>query len=326
MNLSLVLPLLGLVAGLALLIWSADRFIEGAAAIADRAGMSPLLVGMLIVGFGTSAPEMVVSAMAAADGRPDLALGNVLGSNITNTGLILGLAALIAPMMVQSNIIRRELPLLLVISLAAGVLLYDSVLTRREAGGLLLGFLAIVAWTLYTGLRNRGDHFGDEVQQELTAHRMSRTRALLSLVVGLALLVASSRILVLSAVTIAEGLGVSELVIGLTIVALGTSLPELAASLIAARRGEHDIAIGNVVGSNMFNLLAVLGIAGVIEPLVSIPAGVFLRDYVTMLALTVALLFMALGPIGARCISRREGGLLLAAYVGYTGLLVARVA
>lgn len=326
MNLWFCFPLLGLLSGFGLLIWSADRFVEGAAATASHAGMPPLLVGMLIVGFGTSAPEMVVSALAAADGSPELALGNALGSNITNTGLILGLTALIAPIAVQSTVIRRELPLLLLISLFVGLLLWDGVLSRSEAGALLLGFVGLIAWTLYTGLRNRTDSLAGEIDQELIAHPMTPQRARLWLVLGLVLLVASSRILVVSAVTLAEGFGVSELIIGLTIVAFGTSLPELAASVIAARRGEHDIAIGNVVGSNMFNLLAVVGIAGLIAPMEAIPPEVLLRDWVTMAILTIVLVAMAIGLRGPGRINRIEGLLLLFGYLGYSGFLIMQVA
>jgi cation:H+ antiporter len=323
MTLWFALPLAGLALGLVALVWSADRLVEASAATASHAGMPPLLVGMLIVGFGTSAPEMVVSAIAAADGNPDLALGNALGSNITNTSLILGVTALIAPIAVHSKVIRREIPLLLLISLLIGLLLRDNALSRFEAAALLLNFFLLIGWTIYAGLRSRADSFGAEVDNELSAHPMPLKRALLWVFLGLAALIVSSRIFVVSAVALAEGLGVSELVIGLTIVALGTSLPELAASIIAARRGEHDIAIGNVVGSNMFNLLAVIGIAGVIRPLEVIPLEVLARDWTTMFALTTALLAMALGWWGPGRISRVEGGCLLLAYLGYTGVLLA---
>ncbi len=228
------LALLAILGGLALLVWSADRFVEGAAATARYAGMPPLLIGMVIVGFGTSAPEMVVSAVAALDGNPDLALGNALGSNIVNTGLILGATALIAPIAVHSKIIRRELPLLFAISLVAGGLLWDGNLSRPEALGLLLGFFALVGWTIYEGLRYREDALAGEMNQALAAHSMPLAKALFWLVAGLLLLIASSRVLVWGAVSIAQTLGVSDLIIGLTIVALGTSLPELAASVIAA--------------------------------------------------------------------------------------------
>ena len=321
----MILSSLAIVGGFALLVWSADRFVEGAAATARHAGMPSLLIGMVIVGFGTSAPEMVVSGVAALDGNPDLALGNALGSNIVNTGLILGVTVLIAPIALHSRIVRRELPLLLAITLLAGGLIWDGALSRVEAVGLLGGFFALIGWTIYEGLRYREDTLAGEVDQELATHPMPLGRALFWLVAGLLLLIASSRILVWGAVSIAQALGVSDLVIGLTIVALGTSLPELAASVIAARKGEHDIAIGNVVGSNMFNLLAVVGIAGVITPMSIIAADVLSRDWPTMLALTLALFVMAYGFRGQGRINRFKGLLLLLGYIGYTVYLVVEV-
>lgn len=308
--------------GFALLVWSADRFVEGAAATARHAGMSPLLVGMLIVGFGTSAPEMVVSAVASLDGNPELALGNALGSNIVNIGLILGVTALVAPIAVHSNIVRRELPLLLMISALTGGLLWDHELSRIESALLLAGLVGLIGWTLVEGLRHRTDVLAKEMDQELPEHPMPLGRALMWLAVGLVLLIVSSRLLVWGAVEIAHALGVSDLVIGLTIVALGTSLPELAASVIAARKGEHDIALGNVIGSNMFNLLAVIGIAGVIAPLHDITPDAVSRDWLTMLAFTVALFVMAYGFRGNGRINRLEGLVLLIAFAAYNSYLV----
>jgi cation:H+ antiporter len=319
------LAILAILGGFAALVWGADRFVEGAAATARHAGMPSLLIGMVIVGFGTSAPEMVVSAMAALDGNPDLALGNALGSNIVNTGLIIGVTALIAPIAVHSKVVRRELPLLLVIALLVGGLLWDGDLTRAESALLLAGFFALIGWTIYEGLRYREDVLAGEMEQELASHPMPLARAVFWLVVGLLVLVASSRVLVWGAVSIAQALGVSDLVIGLTIVALGTSLPELAASVLAARKGEHDIAIGNVVGSNMFNLLAVVGIAGVITPMPTVAAEVLSRDWSTMVGLTVVLFLMAYGFRGPGRINRVEAGLLLLAFAAYNTWLVVSV-
>jgi cation:H+ antiporter len=321
----MTLAVIAILAGFGLLVWSADRFVEGAAATARHAGMPSLLIGMIIVGFGTSAPEMVVSAIAALQGNPDLALGNALGSNIVNTGLILGITALMAPIAVHSKIVRRELPLLLVIGLLAGALLRDDVLTRFESLLLLGGFFGLIGWTVFSALRNREDVLATEMDRQLATRAMPLRRAIFWLVAGLILLIVSSRILVWGAVTIAEALGVSDLVIGLTIVALGTSLPELAASVIAARKGEHDIAIGNVVGSNMFNLLAVVGIAGVIAPMQGISPEVLSRDWPTMMAMTAALLVMAYGFRDEGRINRAEGTLLLASYVAYNVYLVMTV-
>ncbi|GAA73098.1 MULTISPECIES: calcium/sodium antiporter [Alteromonadales] len=321
----MTLAILAILGGFILLVWSADRFVEGAAATAKHAGMPPLLIGMVIVGFGTSAPEMVVSAMAALDGNPDLALGNALGSNIVNTGLILGVTALVAPIVVHSKIVRKELPLLFVIGLISGALLWNGSLSRVEAIVLLVGFFGLIGWTIFTALRGRGDALEAETEAELVEHSMPLGRAIFWLALGLILLIVSSRILVWGAVSIAQTLGVSDLVIGLTIVALGTSLPELAASVIAARKGEHDIAIGNVVGSNMFNILAVVGIAGVISPMPHISAEVLTRDWPVMMAMTVALFVMAYGFRGQGRINRVEGALLLTAFAAYNTWLVVTV-
>ncbi|WP_366929586.1 calcium/sodium antiporter [uncultured Thiohalocapsa sp.] len=316
---------MAILGGFALLVWSADRFVEGAAATAGHAGMPSLLIGMVVVGFGTSAPEMVVSAMAALDGNPDLALGNALGSNIVNTGLVLGVTALVAPIAVHSKIIRRELPLLFGIGLGVGLMLWDDALTRTESLLLLAGFFGLIGWSVMAALRGHGDALETETVHELEGHAMTLGRAIFWLVLGLVLLIVSSRTLVWGAVTIAEVLGVSDLIIGLTIVALGTSLPELAASVVAARKGEHDIAIGNVVGSNMFNLLAVVGIAGVIAPMPSMAPEVLTRDWPVMMALFAALFVMGYGLRGQGRINRIEGVLLLLAFVAYNAWLVRSV-
>ncbi|MFC6633970.1 calcium/sodium antiporter [Microbulbifer taiwanensis] len=318
----MILAALAIIAGFALLVWSADRFVEGAAATARHAGMPTLLIGMVIVGFGTSAPEMVVSAMAALDGSPGLALGNAYGSNIANTGLILGFTALFIPLAVHSKIVRKELPLLLAITLLGGFFLWDGALARWEALVLLAGFFGLIGWSIYSALTGKGDVIEGNIESELEIHSMTLGRAIFWLVAGLALLIVSSRILVWGAVTIAESLGVSDLIIGLTIVALGTSLPELAATVIAARKGEYDIAIGNVVGSNMFNLLAVVGIAGAIAPMSSVPPEVLSRDWPMVIGLTVALFVFAYGFRGQGRINRFEGGALLLAYLAYNAYLV----
>ena len=317
----MLLAITAIVAGFILLVYSAGRFVDGAAATAAHAGLPTILIGMLIVGFGTSAPEMVVSAMAASDGNPALALGNALGSNIVNIGLILGVTALIAPITVHSNIVRKELPLLLAVVLLCGYLLYDSQLTTFDATLLLGGFVSVVAWSIHSGLRHHNDPLASDTEQGVTSQTMGLKSALFWLVCGLVVLVLSSRILVWGAVQVASALGVSDLVIGLTIVALGTSLPELAASIIAAKKGEHDIAIGNVVGSNMFNIIAVIGIAGAIEPF-GLGADIFYRDWGVMLVLTLALLVMAYGIGRQGRINRAEGGLLLSGYLAYNGYLL----
>lgn len=313
----MLLPLITIIVGLVLLVWSADRFIDGASITAKYAGMPPLLIGMIIVGFGTSAPEMLVSAMAAVDNAPELALGNALGSNIVNTGLILGVTALIAPIAVHSNIIRRELPILLAISVIAGLMLFNGSLSRLEALLLLSAFVALLLWSVFSARQNDGDAL------ELVPHDMPLKLAISWLVVGLVLLIVSSRLLVWGAVTIAESMGVSDLIIGLTIVALGTSLPELAASVIAARKGEHDIAIGNIVGSNMFNILAVIGIAGFISPMNNLTEDVLLRDWGAMMGLTLILFVFAYGFKGRQGrINRIEGSVLLTVFLAYNAWLI----
>jgi len=318
----MVLFVCAIIAGLVLLVWSADRFITGATATAGYAGMPPLVIGMVVVGFGTSAPEMVVSLMAALDGRPKLALGNALGSNIVNIGLIVGITALIAPMAVHSRLVRRELPLLLVITLTTGMFLADNALTRVEALGLVAGFVVLMGWTLYVAVRRRDEVLETQTGHDPAAPALSRRAAGFWLVAGLILLILSSRLLVWGAVNVAEALGVGSLIIGLTIVALGTSLPELASSLIAARRSEHDLALGNVVGSNLFNILAVLGLAGAIAPVTDLDPAVFTRDWTTLAGLTVLLFAFAYGFRRAGRIRRPEAGALLLAFVGYNLVLV----
>ncbi|MBP9493215.1 MAG: calcium/sodium antiporter, partial [Sulfurospirillum sp.] len=284
---------LAIILGLVLLIWSADKFIEGAASTANHLGMPPLLIGILVVGFGTSAPEMVVSAIAALEGNSSLALGNALGSNIVNIALILGATALISPIIVESTIIKKEMPLLMLIVVLIGYMLIDNTLTMLEGIILLTGFFLLIAWSVIMGLKNKRDALAKEVNAELKIHAMSLGTSLLWLLIGLVVLVLSSRLLVWGAVGVAKDLGISDLIIGLTIVALGTSLPELASSIIAARKGEHDIAIGNIVGSNMFNILAVIGIATIIKPMEFIEAEIFNRDWSIMAVLTFMLFLMA---------------------------------
>ncbi|MGU3812829.1 calcium/sodium antiporter [Vibrio diabolicus] len=318
----MLLATLAIMAGFVLLVWSADKFVEGAAASANYAGMPPLLIGMLVVGFGTSAPEMVVSAMAAMEGNSALALGNAIGSNIVNITLILGITAIIAPIAVHSSIIRKELPILLLVTLAIGAMLWNQHISMLEAWILIGGFILLISWSIWSALRAKGDNFEQEIDDELSSRSMSLKSSIFWLITGLVLLIISSRILVWGAVEIAQQLGVSDLLIGLTIVALGTSLPELAASIVAARKGEHDIAVGNVVGSNMFNSLAVIGIAGTIEPIVNIGAEVFWRDWSSMLFVTGLLLLTAVRFDKSKTISRIEGTVLLSCYLGYNGYLV----
>ncbi len=318
----MTLFILAILVGFVLLIWSADRFVDGAAVSAKYAGMPSLLIGMIVVGFGTSAPEMLVSALAAADGSPALALGNAIGSNIVNIGLILGITAVIAPIAVHSNIIKKELPLLLVVSALFALLIVDEDLSRVDAGVLLVGFLGFIGWSIYSALKSKNDSLATDVEQELNVQTMSLRAAITWLIVGLVVLIISSRLLVWGAVNIAEIMGISDLIIGLTVVALGTSLPELAASIAAARKGEHDIAIGNVIGSNMFNILAVTGISAMIAPAVALSTELLSRDWLAMISLTVFLFIFAYGYRSAGNISRVEGGGLLVIFIAYNAWLL----
>ena len=310
-----------IIAGFILLIWSADRFIIGAAATARNFDVPPLIIGLTIVGFGTSAPEMMVAGFAAYDGSPAMAIGNALGSNIANITLVLGVAALIAPLDVHSRIVKKELPILLVVTLMALALLRDGTLSQLD-GFILLSLLVLMMWWITRqGIRNQSeDALTDEYIEELPG-KMSTSHALFWLVAGLVLLTISSKILVWGAVNVATDLGVSELVIGLTIIAIGTSLPELAASITGALKNEHDIAIGNVIGSNLFNTLGVLAIPGLIAPS-TLAEGILERDMPVVLILTIMLFVMAYGFRGEGRINRLEGGLLLSAFIAYQLLLL----
>ncbi|WP_027859329.1 calcium/sodium antiporter [Marinobacterium jannaschii] len=313
----MLLPILALLAGLILLVWSADQFVNGAAATARNLGMSPMLIGLTIVSFGTSAPEILVSVMAASTGAGSLAVGNALGSNIANIAMVLGITALIAPLPVKSGVLRKEMPLLLAITLLAGALLFNLSLGLLDSVILLLAL--IVSLYLFGRFQRNADPGDAIAEDEDEIPEMSSGKATLLLLVGLTVLAGSSRLLVWGATEIALSLGVSELIIGLTIVAIGTSLPELAASVASALKKQHDIAIGNVVGSNIFNLVAVMAVPGLFGT-VEFDSIVIWRDYAVMLALTVLLLLFALWQ-RPPSVSRYEGGILATLYAGYLVLL-----
>ncbi len=317
----MLLSLSALIAGLALLIWSAGRFVDGSSATAHHLGMSPLLVGMIIVGFGTSAPEMTVSAISAWQGNPGIALGNAYGSNICNIALILGLCALVKPVIVHSKVISRELPLLLLMTVLTAVMLSNGQISRRDAVILLTAFALYMVWCLHESRQLKHDPLSGDIKNELTRHVMPLNKAIFFVIVGLALLIISSRVLVWGAVGIAHALGVSDLIIGLTIVAVGTSLPELASSIAAVQKNEYDIALGNVIGSNMFNTLIVVGIAGIIHPLAVDPM-MLKRDVLVMGLLTLAIMVIGCGLRKPGRINRVEGGGLLLCYIGYLTWIV----
>lgn len=316
------LPVIAVIGGLLTLIWSADRFVSGAASTAYRLGMSTLLVGMVIVGFGTSAPEMVVSVLASYQGNPGLALGNAIGSNISNIALILGITAIVSPILVHSNIVKRELPILAAVSLLLVFLLRNSLLTRMDGAILLIAFALVMGWSIFTATRQGSDVLKGEFDTNLDQPEMTLGKSVFWLVLGMILLIVSSRVLVWGAVEIAVALGVSDLIVGLTVVAIGTSLPELASSIAATRKGEHDIAIGNVIGSNLFNTLGVIGLAGVIHPL-DVDKALFYRDLPVMGLLTLFLFFTCLKGRGAQGkVVRWEGVMLVMVYIGYTTWVV----
>jgi cation:H+ antiporter len=305
--------------GLVVLVWSADRFISGAAALADNLGVSPMLIGLTVVGFGTSAPEVLVSTMAAFNGNPGLAIGNAIGSNIANIGLILGFTALLIPLSVHSSVLKREYPLLLAVSAMAYILMWDGDLSRFDGVLLAVTLVGVLGWMIYTAKTGATDPIAGEFDAEIP-HDIPTRKALILLLGGLFFLLISSRLLVWGASNVASTMGVSDVIIGLTIVAIGTSLPELAASITSAMKGEDDLAIGNVIGSNLYNLLAVLSIPGLVAP-GSYSPEVLDRDLPVMLILTIFLFFMGHGLGKQGRINRLEGLFLLLCFIGYQSLL-----
>lgn len=316
----MALSFIAVIAGLALLIWSADHFVDAAAAIATHFAVPPLLVGMVIVGFGTSAPELVVSANAALQGASSLALGNAWGSNIANVALIIGVTALVSPIVVRAVIVRKEIPLVLLATIIAGAVSLDLHISQLDGFILLAVFFAIMGWSVFSAFKRRDAENATDTAEQTS---MVLSKAWLWLIVGLLVLMGGSRLLVWGAVQIASSLGVSELIIGLTIVALGTSLPELASSITAARKGEHDLALGNVLGSNLFNTLAVVGLATVIHS-TNVPREALWRDYSTMLITVLLLLLMALSWKKGKLakIQRWQGFVLVAFYVAYNAWVI----
>jgi cation:H+ antiporter len=317
--------IIALILGLVLLVWSADRFVDGSAIAARHYGLPPLLIGMIIVGFGTSAPELLVSALAAFQGNPGISLGNAYGSNIANIGLILGLTALINPIKVHSTVLRKELPILTIITVLLVLIISDLELSRLDSVILLLVFSGLITWTVYQGLKRKSDTLATEIETMSDIRTMPFKRAIFWLFTGLLLLIVSSRVLVWGAIEFAHVLGVGDMIIGLTIVAVGTSLPELASSVSAARKNEHDIALGNILGSNLFNTLAVVGIAGTIHPF-SLEKEILSRDMPIMIALTISLFIIGYGFKGRQGrINRFEGAALLMVYIIYTAWLISKI-
>ena len=310
--------------GFVVLIWSADLFVDGAASIAQNLGLSPIIIGLTIVSLGTSAPEILVSLTASVSGSGSLAIGNAIGSNIANIALVLGITLLIAPLMVQQQCMKREIPVLVAATLGAGWLIIDGMLSPRD-GWLMIAVLLLI------GAKLMHSQFKDpeliaEAGNEPT-HDLAPTRAWITFFVGLLLLTISSKMLVWGAVQAAKELGVSELVIGLTIVAIGTSLPELAATVTSALRGHTEIALGNIIGSNLFNLLAVMSIPGIVSSQTLDPY-VISRDYAIMTFLTLFLILAIYGSgkrtkssSGHAYLGRTMGTLLVSFYALYYYLL-----
>lgn len=319
----MVEAILFLILGLILLVWSADRLVYGSAAIAKNIGISPLVIGMTILAMGSSAPEMVVSMTAALEGKTDTAVGNVLGSNIANIALILGCTALIKPLIVSSGILRRELPIMLGVVICSGFILWDHKLDFYEGIILFALFIAFILFMLKVGKEtNKEDPLLVEQEAEIPKD-VNNFKAGFWVILGLILLIFSADMVVNSAVIIAKAFGMSDLVIGLTIIAVGTSLPELAASVAGVLKGEDDLAVGNIIGSNIFNILAVMGIPALVAPSELHPLAMQ-RDFYIMLALSFLLLIFALGK--RRIINRFEGAAFLLCFITYQAYLFYNVA
>jgi len=309
---------IAIIVGLIILIWSADRFVSGAVATALKLGMTPMMIGITIVAFGTSAPELIVSATAALSGASNLAVGNAIGSNIANIAFVLGATAMVSAIPLKKSILKVELPVLLLATLIATLLIWDQVIDFMDG----VFFLIILIISLGALAFLQQDTNSEEIDEIEDNKNISAKKAYLLLLGSIILLLASSKLLVCGATGIALNLGVSELVIGLTIVAIGTSLPELAASIASALKGHHDLALGNIIGSNLFNLLAVLAIPAFINPPV-LSNILISRDYTFMLVLTGGLAMLVYGKVllKKKDIGKVVGLLLLASYCAYLATL-----
>ncbi|MBZ1393164.1 calcium/sodium antiporter [Psychrobacter pacificensis] len=315
------LAVIAILIGLAILVWSADVFIDGATALAKKFSVPSFLIGVLILGIGTSAPEMVVSVLAALEGSPELALGNAYGSNIINIALVLGATVLISPIIIRKGIVKRDLPLLLLVTAIAAWQLRDGILSQADGLVLLVLLFAVLGLQIVLSIRE-GYHEHEDDSADSDETELSIARGLGSLLLGMLMLVISSRAIVWGAVELATLWGLSELIIGLTIVAVGTSLPELVSSLSAARKGEHDMALGNIIGSNIFNTLAVVGLATVIAPISADPV-ILSRDVLAMGLLTILLVALCMFAFTKkRQFGRTSGATLVLFFVGYTAWLI----
>ena len=317
----MLVDLLTVIAGLSLLIWGADRFVHGAAATARNLGVAPFMIGLTIVAFATSAPEILVSIDASLRGQPGLAYGNAIGSNIVNVGLVLGTVAIVRPIQLRSATLRREMPALLAVSLLTVSLFLDSYLSRIDGIVMLTGLVIVMIWLARLGMRTSPtDPIKKDYEAEIPTN-VSMKMAIFWLLVGIAILLLGAHLLVDGSISIANTLGVSEVVIGILLVAFGTSLPELAVSLVSAMKGEYGLAIGNIVGSNIFNLLAVIGVAATIAPTPMAPSVLSLHIFV-MVAFTLVLFAMTYDYDGKSELSRIEGVALLTAFIAYDTYVV----
>ena len=317
----MLLSIPALLAGLILLVWGAERLVEGAAALAQRAGWSPLLVGLVVVGFGSSASELAVAVTAALQDHPALALGSAWGSNIVGMSLVLGVTVLVAPIKAHSPVLHRELPLLLAAIVLTALLVADGVLSRLDAALLLAGFVALLVWSWRQSRRSEPDELARETAQEMPMLPLPQGQAVRRVLLALVVLAGGSALLVWGAVDVAHGLGVSDLTLGFTVVALGTTLPSLATCIAAARKGEDDIALGHVLGTGLFNTLAVAGLAGLIEPL-DVETTVLVRDLAVMAALALGLYWVGRDPQRPTQLGQTAGRVLVAVYLLHTAALI----
>ncbi|SEK97743.1 cation:H+ antiporter [Colwellia chukchiensis] len=324
----MLIQILILLLSLVALVWSADKFVFGASSLARNLGVSPMIIGLTIVAMGSSAPEMMIAATASLQGNPDTAVGNAIGSNITNIALVLGLTALFHPLSVSSSTIKREIPLILMVTAVATYMLANNHFSFIEGLILFVGFVLYIATLLIVTLKRAKQNPIDdkmvlEAEQEVPVG-VSTQRAVLWLAVGIIILPLSAHFLVDSSIFIAKAFGISDLVIGLTVIAIGTSLPELAASIMSIIKKEDDLALGNIIGSNIFNILAVLSLAGLIAP-GDIDQAAASRDAPYMLATTFLLFILCFSRTRKFRITRAKGLLLLAVFIGYQALLFSQI-
>lgn len=311
----MLLNILGIIAGLVLLVIGADRFVQGSADTAKYLGMPPLLIGLIIVGLGTSAPEILVSSIAAIQGKTEIAIGNALGSNIANIGLVLGTTVVYRPLLIRSKTLKREYLIMLLAFVATAIILSDSELGRFDGLILILCLLGSIILLIKLAKKPvRGDPLEKEFAREMAAEPQLN-RAIINIIVGLFVLLLGAELVVRCAVNMATMIGISDLVIGLTIIAVGTSLPEVAASIASVIKNEADIAVGNVIGSNMFNMLAVIGIPALIHPSM-LDNAVIMRDFPVMIAMTLLMGWMVFVHMSNR-FNRPEGMILLLCFIAY---------